>query len=99
MRQRQDVRSESSWTQRAQGRAERGGNVLSTPAEFSIPGHWPETLQNSDNPPVGVRETVRPILAGRPCGSGSWPGLWTWARVLLGARDDLHSRFQQDPGS
>lgn len=64
-----------------------------------IPGHWPKTFQNSANPPVGVRETVRPMLAGGPCGIVSWPGLWTWARVLLGARDDLHSRFWQDPGS
>ena len=35
------MRSGSSWTQHAQGRAKRGGNVLSTPAEFCPPRHRP----------------------------------------------------------
>lgn len=61
MRQRQDVRSESSWTH-VQGRAERGGNVLSTPAEFSIPEHWPGDHD------LSVLRTVR-AFSGAPTGA------------------------------
>lgn len=62
MRQRHDRRSQSSWTQHAQGRAERGGNALSTPVEFSIPGHRPGDHD------LSVLRTAR-AFSGAPTGA------------------------------